>query len=198
METATRFVLLMHPKEYRHQKCTTGRIACLNLARGEIIQGIDFDGHPRVRALADDPRNFPVLLYPGSDTVRAGSVVSAARLGGRQLVVFLVDATWHCSRTIIRRSPSLLRLPGLALAPRAPSRYTIKRQPAPWCVSTLEAVHELLLDLEEAGLDTYEDKERLLSAFARMQDFQVLQTARAAARSPHHVRGQREPLPIND
>jgi len=195
METRTRIVLLMHPKEHRHQKCTTGRLTCLNLANSEIIPGVRFDDNVRFRALADDPGNIAFLLYPGKDALRLdGASFPAPDLAGRRLVVFLVDATWHCARSIVRQSPSLLSLPRLMIEPRAPSRFTIKRQPAPWCLSTLEATHELLLALEAAGLDEYPDKERLLAAFDAMQDFQVRQTARAAVRTARRVRGPREPL----
>ena len=58
MQTRTRIVLLMHPKEFRHQKCTTGRLTCLNLANSEIIQGINFDDDARFRSLIDDPRTI--------------------------------------------------------------------------------------------------------------------------------------------
>ena len=204
MPTRTRIVLLMHPKEYRHQKCTTGRLTCLNLANSEIIPGVRFDDDARYRALADDPGNLAVLLYPGKDALRLGDGGldggggldgdGGLRLDGRRLVVFLVDATWHEARSIVKQSPSLLRLPQIRIEPRAPSRFTIKRQPAPWCLSTLEATHELLLALEAAGLDEYPDKERLLAAFHAMQDFQVRQSARAAVRTAHRVRGPREPL----
>ena len=108
--------------------------------------------------------------------------------------MFLIDATWHCARSIARQSPSSPASRGSAIEPRSPSRFTIKRQPAPWCLSTLEATHELLLALEAAGLDEYPDKERLLAAFDAMQDFQVRQTARAAVRTLHRVRGSRRPL----
>jgi DTW domain-containing protein YfiP len=195
MPTRTRIVLLMHPKEHRHQKCTTGRLACLNLANSEIIPGIRFDDDARYRALVDDPGNLSVLLYPGKDAVRLGEVgFDGLRLNGRRLVVFLVDATWHGARSIVKQSPSLLRLPQIRIEPRSPSRFTIKRQPAPWCLSTIEAVHELLLGLEAAGLDEYPDKERLLGAFHAMQDFQVRQSARAIVRTTHRIRGPRAPL----
>ena len=183
METRTRIVLLMHPKEFRHQKCTTGRLTCLNLANSEIISGVSFDSNRRYRSLIEDPRNYPVLLYPGAgamDVQRGG--LPAIGAGGLRLVVFLIDATWHCSRTIVRESPSLLRLPRLAIEPAAPSRFLIKRQPSPWCLSTIEATHELLLALETGGLDTYPDKDRLLHAFKAMQDFQIFQTANAPKR----------------
>jgi DTW domain-containing protein YfiP len=194
METRTRIVLLMHPKEFRHQKCTTGRLTCLNLARSEIIPGIHFDDDPRVRELIDDSANFPVLLYPGDGALEVRGGFSAAALGDRNLVVFLIDATWHCSRRIFRENPSLQRLPRISIVPGSPSRFTIKRQPAAWCLSTIEATHELLLALDEVGLDTYPDKGRLLRSFDAMQDFQVRQIARAAARFPHHVRGKRVAL----
>ena len=193
MATGTRIVLLMHPKEHRHQKCTTGRLTCLNLANSEIIPGVRFDDNARFRALVDDPGNLAVLLYPGKDALRlGGDGIPGRALDGRRLVVFLVDATWHGARSIVRHNPSLLRLPQLAIEPRAPSRFTIKRQPAPWCLSTLEATHELLLTLEAAGLDTYPDKERLLGAFHAMQNFQLRQTARAAGSATRRVRGPRE------
>jgi DTW domain-containing protein len=196
LETRTRIVLLMHPKEHHRQKCTTGRLTCLNLANSEIITGIRFDVHPRVRGLVDDPANLAVLLYPGSTALRLrGGRIEGLDPGGRRLVVFIVDGTWHGARTVVRLSPSLLALPRLMIEPSAPSRFTIKRQPAPWCLSTIEAAHELLLALEAAGLDEYPDKGRLLRAFDAMQDFQLRQMARRAVRTTHRVRGVREPLP---
>jgi DTW domain-containing protein len=194
METATRIVLLMHPMEWRRQKCNTGRLTSLNLANSEIIPGIRFDSTPRVRALVDDPGNLPVLLYPGRDAVDlASGALSADALAGRRLVVFLIDATWACARTVARQSPGLLRLPRLAITPMTPSRYRIRRQPAPWCLSTLEAVHELLMALEAAGLDSYPDKERLLDVFNAMQDHQISQmTAKARVRLPGCQAAERE------
>jgi DTW domain-containing protein YfiP len=195
MPTRTRIVLLMHPKEHRRAKCTTGRLTCLNLANSEVIPGVRFDDNARFRELVDDPANLAVLLYPGRDALRLGSGgFPRLALDGRRLVVFLVDATWHGARSIVRQNPALLRLPRLSIEPREPSRFRIKRQPAPWCLSTLEAAHELLLALEEAGLDTYPDKGRLLGAFHAMQDFQLRQTARAVVRTGHRVRGPRTPL----
>ena len=80
-----------------------------------------------------------------------------------------------------------MRLPRLAIHPEAPSRFTIKHQPAVWCLSTIEATHELLLALEAGGLDVYPDKERLLDAFNAMQDFQVrwiVKSAGSRVRTP--------------
>ncbi|MGD9941221.1 MAG: DTW domain-containing protein, partial [Clostridia bacterium] len=95
----------------------------------------------------------------------------------KQLVVFIIDATWSCSRAVLRASPGLLDLPRLMFRPREKSRWIIKKQPADWCLSTIEAIHELLLALEAAGLDCYPDKQRLLAVFAAMQTYQIERAA---------------------
>jgi DTW domain-containing protein YfiP len=186
MATRTRIVLLMHPMEWKRERCTTGRITCLNLANSEIIEGLSFDGHPRVRELIDDPANAPFLLYPGKDAVNLSASALAGtelggRIAGRAPVVFLIDATWACSKVVLRESPGLLRLPRVMFEPSEPSRFYIKRQPQKWCLSTLEATHELLLALEAAGLDSYPDKTRLIAAFMKMQAYQAERAANAGS-----------------
>ena len=57
----------MHPKEYRKQRTGTGRLAKISLKDSEILVGIDFSQNTRLQALLNDPRYFPVLLYPGED-----------------------------------------------------------------------------------------------------------------------------------
>lgn len=183
METRTRFVFLMHPKEFKQEKAATGRLTHLCLARSEVHMGVEFDQHEQVQALIRDPQNLPVLLYPGREainlsdfdapTAHASFAALAAGLQQRTLVVFLLDATWALGRKMLRVSPSLQRLPRIMFTPSAPSRYLIKQQPHAGCLSTLEATHELLVALERAGLDRYPLPEQLLALFQRMQDFQL-------------------------
>ena len=177
LEVRTKIVLLTHPKEWRRQRCGTGRLVKLNLADAEIIPGIAFDDNPRVKAILGDPAYFPLLLYPGPGAADLSEEGAGRRLaeaaGGRRIAAFLVDSTWACSKAVLRESPGLLALPRLMFTPREPSRWVIKKQPGPLCLSTIETVHELLLALEEAGLERYPDKERLLAAFMAMQAYQV-------------------------
>jgi DTW domain-containing protein YfiP len=196
MPTRTKFVILMHPYEFKRIKANTGRLTHLCLSDSELHVGIGFDDHAAVQALINDPRNYPVLLYPGRDAVdlsKAGSAEHGARsqadasgsqlaalrsqLESRRLVVFLLDATWRLVRPMLRTSLSLQRLPRIMFSNAAPSRYVIKRQPEPGCLSTLEAVHELLVALDRSGLDHYTLPEQLLGLFQRMQDFQITRTA---------------------
>jgi len=196
MPTRTKFVILMHPYEFKRIKANTGRLTHLCLADSELHIGIEFDGHEAVQALINDPRNYPVLLYPGKgafDLSEARSVEEGAgslaessgsrfaalrgQLETRRLVVFLLDATWRLVRPMLRLSPSLQRLPRVMFSNAAPSRYLIKRQPEPGCLSTLEAVHELLLRLDRAGLDHYTQPDQMLDLFRRMQEVQINKTA---------------------
>jgi DTW domain-containing protein YfiP len=179
MPTRTRFVFLMHPKEFKEEKANTGRLTRLCLQNSELHMGIEFDAHEAVQALIAAPENFPVLVYPGREAINLSTAGAAemepfrAQLDGRRLVVFLLDATWAGARKMLRLSPSLQRLPRVMFTPSAPSRYVIKQQPQEGCLSTLEATHELLLALEHSGLDDYGDKAQLLDVFARMQDYQL-------------------------
>lgn len=184
METRTRFVFLMHPKEFKQEKAATGRLTHLCLIRSEVHMGIAFDEHQNVQALISDPANVCVLLHPGHDAINLSDLGTrpAAEealawlrndLQGRTLVVFILDATWALGRKMLKLSPGLHRLPRIMFTPSAPSRYLIKQQPHPGCLSTLEATHELLLALDRAGLDHYPLPEQLIALFHRMQDFQL-------------------------
>ncbi len=173
MPTRTRFVFLMHPKEYKDQRTGTGRLTHLCLAGSELHMGIGFEEHEAVQALIRDPANFPVLLYPGPQARVLPGGLEPAELAGRRLVVFLLDGTWACAAKMLRLSPSLRRLPRIMFPPAAPSRFVIKQQPAVGCLSTLEATHELLLGLERAGLDRYSLPEQLPGLFHRMQDLLI-------------------------
>lgn len=174
METRTRFVFLMHPKEYKQEKAATGRLTHLCLANSELHMGIGFDEHEAVQDLIRDPRYFPVLLYPGTEARNLSTGgLTLADLGGRTLLVFLLDSTWSGARKMLRLSPSLQRLPRVMFISTSLSRYVIKQQPQEGCLSTLEATHEMLLALERSGLDRYPLPDQLLGLFQRMQDFQL-------------------------
>jgi DTW domain-containing protein YfiP len=164
----------MHPKEFKQEKAGTGRLTALSLAGSSIEMGIGFDDHPAVNRLIDDPANFAVLLYPavGAFNVSEGAL-SAEALNGRRLVVFLLDATWACAKKMLTLSTRLQALPKLMFTPVEKSRFVIKRQPHEWCLSTLEATHQLLGALEASGLDVYPDPVALPALFDKMQAFQI-------------------------
>jgi DTW domain-containing protein YfiP len=203
ISTATRFVFLMHPKEYKQEKAATGRLTHLCLANSAIHVGIGFDDHPPVQELLRDPACHPVLLYPGRGALNLSAPCApphplSEALAGKRLLVFLLDATWSLGKKMLRLSPSLQRLPRVMFTPREPSRFVIKQQPQAGCLSTLEATHELLTALESAGLDRYDRPAQLLDLFGRMQDFQIrcaLDPVRPGyRRQPYSAPGERQPF----
>lgn len=189
MPTRTRFVFLMSPKEFKSEKGGTGRLTHLCLPNSRIRMGENFDRDEEVQTLIRDPANLPVLLYPGP-TARnlSKGELAPAELGGRNLVVFLIDATWGGARKLLRLSPSLQRLPRIMFTPTAPSRFLTKQQPQEGCLSTLEAVHELLVGLERSGLDQYTQPAQLHGLFDRMQQFLI-----ACAADPNRQGYRRRP-----
>ncbi|MEO7412998.1 MAG: tRNA-uridine aminocarboxypropyltransferase [Opitutaceae bacterium] len=174
MPTKTKFVFLMHPKEFKREKAATGRLTHLCLSNSEVHVGVEFDRDEAVQALLRDPANFPVLLYPG-ETARnlSAGALTSEEFARRQLIVFLLDGTWSSARKMLKLSPSLQRLPRVMFTSVQRSRYVIKQQPQDGCLSTLEASHELLLALEQSKLDHYPLPAQLLALFDRMQEFQI-------------------------
>ena len=194
MPTRTRFVFLMHPKEFKEEKAGTGRLTHLCLPNSELHMGKGFDEEESVQAVINDPKNFPVLLYPGREALNLSTAEESqisnlkSQMGDRRMSVVLLDATWGGARKMLRHSPSLQRLPRIMFTPSQPSRYVIKQQPMEGCLSTLEAVHELLLVLARTGLDQYPDSQQLLDLFKRMQDYQI-----ACAADPNRGGYRRHP-----
>lgn len=198
MHTRTRFVLLMHPKEWKQEKAATGRLTHLCLADSEVHMALECDAHPAVQQIIRDPGNFPVLLYPGEGARNLSrGELTRDELGGRRLVVFVLDATWNCARKMLKLSPGLQQLPRIVFTASSPSRYVIKRQPQEGCLSTLEAVHETLLALARHGLDAYPRPEQLLAVFERMQRFHI-DIARDPARAGRRHHRPAAPAPGAD
>jgi DTW domain-containing protein YfiP len=189
METRTRFLFLMSPKEFKIEKSNTGRLTHLCLPNSELHMGTEYDRDESVQAILNDSQHYCVLLYPGKTATDLSNPAESPRfeseIGQRKLVVILIDATWRDARKIHRLSPSLQRLPCVRFTPSTPSRFIIKKQPRADCLSTLEATHELLLLLSRAGLDQYPEPKQLLDVFQRMQDFQI-QCARDPSKKGYH------------
>lgn len=136
--------------------------------------GESFEDDSVVKALIADPGNYPALLFPGVDALNlSDNSLKSDMLGGRRLVVFILDATWILAKKMYRVTPLLQALPKLMFTPSVKSRFVIKKQPHEQCLSTIEATHEMLLMLEASGLDTYEHPAQMLDLFVRMQEFQI-------------------------
>src|SRR5947209_1558912 len=165
LASRTRVCLLQHPRESK-VAIGTARMAHLSLPNSELHVGVDFDGHPAVQRLVALPDT--ALLFPGE------GAQDPSRCGRPPRNLIVVDGTWAQAKKLVLRNRCLQSLPRIGLSPDRPSNYRIRKEPSDTCVSTIEAVVQVLGELEgEPGRFL-----PLLRAFERMVD---LQLERAAA-----------------
>jgi DTW domain-containing protein len=188
IETATRVVILQHPRE-RDMPIGTAHMARLCLPQAELHVGVRWgESPPLLRALAD-PARPPILLYPGPG---ARDILRDPPRGPVTLVV--VDGTWSQAKTVVRDNPVLHALPRYAFATPEPSQYRIRREPRAEYVSTIEALMHVLgvLEGEPARF------RQLLDPLRMMVDAQLACQARAPRRRVRQPRPPRPPRRFPD
>lgn len=174
VENRTEVVILQHRRERRH-RFNTARLAALALRNSRIVIGNIAD-LARVDGIAPDAG----LLYPGDGAIELNEL--PAEQSPAQLVV--LDGTWHHTKTLLRAIPWLAQLPRYRLAPSAPSRYRIRREPNADALSTVEAIVAALrtLEAETQGLDA------VLDAFSQMIDRQIAHPKAELGRRRNEIR----------
>lgn len=171
--TNTKFIILMHPKEFKKTKNGTGRLTHLSLPNSEIYIDVDFTDHTAINALINDPSNLCYVLYPGKNSVNLNT--QKIDTDGKQLVIFIIDSTWPCSVKILRLSHNLQQLPKLSFTHSKTSQFQIKEQPADFCLSTIESTLTILELLNMQGVESIqpESLEHFLDPFLSMVDHQL-------------------------
>lgn len=150
-----RFLILTHPAE-RRKAINTGRMASLSLLNSVQRYGVSFHDDPVVQTLLGGEEEAWLLWPDGGGESRPGGPAATG-------TVVVLDGTWSTARTMLRENPVLQQLPRLPLDPARPSAYAIRRQPDPRCLSTIEAIHQLL---EAGGQDPHCG--RLMTLFRSM------------------------------
>ena len=173
IKTQTRFVILMHPKEFRKTKNGTGHFTNLSLHNSELHVGIDFSENVKINKILNDKSNDCYVLYPSDTSINLNT--SSISTVGKNRVIFLIDATWQCSRHMLKHSPNLDALNKVSFTHTKVSDFQFKTQPKEYCLSTMEStlcVLELLTmhkdeDLSKVELDNF------LEPFRKMVEYQV-------------------------
>ena len=142
LPTRTRVMLLQHPRE-RRMAIGTARMAHLSLPNSVLRVGTDFStGSSGGRAAWRAP-SPPLVLFPGAQAVDVAALAAPS-----PVTLIVLDGTWWQARKLLKLNPALAALPRVAFTPSQPSQYLIRRQPADFCVSTIEALAEVLDALE--------------------------------------------------
>jgi len=173
-QTKTRFIILMHPKEYRKEKVGTGLMTNLQLENSEIIVGVDFTNNNRVNEILNNEISTSFLLYPGKDSfnlsIRKSSEINSFM--GNNPHIFLIDGTWSCARKMLKLSKNLQKLKRVSFDNTIKSKFIIKQQPEALCLSTIESVYTVLNLLKEGNLEQCETK-GFLVPFEKMIEYQL-------------------------
>ncbi len=173
VETKTRFVILMHPKEYRKIRNGTGHLTHLSLPNSELHVGIDFSSHKRINEILDDEKNICYLLYPAKDAIEINSHKISKE--GQDRVIFIIDSTWACAKKMLRLSKKISALQSISFTHTKTSEFAIKEQPEDYCLSTIESVLTVMELLNENGDEKIgkESFEEFLNPFKKMIEFHI-------------------------
>ena len=172
LKTSTHFVILMHPKEFRKTKNGTGHFTHLSLSNSELYVGIDFTKHQKINELLKNPDNLCYVIYPSQESINLNSKnISQPH---KNTILFLIDATWACSRAMLLKSPNINALPKVSFTHTKTSAFGFKKQPKEHCLSTMESTQcilELLTHHKIENLSHLELKE-FLAPFEEMVKYQ--------------------------
>jgi DTW domain-containing protein YfiP len=173
IETNTRFVILMHPKEFKKTKNGTGHFTNLSLKNCEIHVGIDFTNHTAINAILNDPSNICYTLYPHESSINLNEEPIGEEK--RNTVIFLIDSTWPCSRAILTASPNIDALQKVSFTHNEVSKFTFKEQPKEYCLSTMESTLCVLERLNRHHIEAIERKtlDHFLLPFEKMVEYQL-------------------------
>ena len=174
IQTKTRFIILMHPMEYKKEKNGTGHMTKLQLENSEIIVGVDFTTNKRVNELLSKENSSSFLLYPGKENFNLSTRKNAEvnSFMGNDPHLFILDGTWPCVRKMLKLSKNLQQLKRVSFDNEIKSKFIIKQQPESLCLSTIESVYTVLNLLKEGDLEQCETKGFLLP-FEKMIEYQV-------------------------
>jgi DTW domain-containing protein YfiP len=141
------FIILIHPIEVK-RRIATGRMSHLCLENSKLIRGENYTDNIQVNEILNDPFRQCVILYPGPQSVSVSGMNPDERANlispTKRLTVFVIDGTWATARKMVRRSENLRSLKRISFIPEAPSRFRVRKQPAPGCYSTIEAIHKVI------------------------------------------------------
>lgn len=172
----------MHPMEFKKEKVGTGRFSHLILKNSEIIVDVGFDENKRFLEVLKDPSYKTVILYPGDETTDLSDSASKEKLGDKPLQFIVIDGTWPCAKKMMKLTTKLHGVERVSFNTKRVSEFQVKHQPMPGCLSTVESVHQVLLDLNSLEREVTKGKEENLMEVFRKTVQQQMDLAQDPAR----------------
>ena len=174
--TQTKFIVLMHPKEFKKTKNGTGHFTHLSLPNSELFMGIDFSDYARINEIIATHESF--ILYPSKHAINLSHenpLADKALPLKKPMAIFLIDSTWACSLKMMRESKNLHALSHISFDSTKRSEFKIKEQPLEYCLSTIESTLTVLELLNKWQIETIEQEklEAFLTPFHAMIEYQL-------------------------
>ena len=135
IKTKTKFVILMHPKEFKKVKNNTGFFTHLSLNNSEVFIGIDFSNHTRINEIIQTHESY--ILFPSTNAMNITK--ENPKKSSKNMAIFLIDSTWACTKKIFTQSTNLNQLSHMSFSTTKTSKYEIKVQPHESYLSTIES-----------------------------------------------------------
>jgi len=176
IETHTKFIVLMHPKEFKKTKNGTGHLTHLSLPNSELFMGIDFSDNARINEIIATHECF--ILYPSTHAINLSheNPLDEKSLHVKKpMAIFLIDSTWACSLKMMRESKNLHALSHISFDATKRSEFKIKEQPMQYCLSTIESTLTVLELLSQWQIETIEHAklEAFITPFHAMIEYQL-------------------------
>lgn len=174
IDTKTKFVLLMHPKEFKKVKNNTGFLTHLSLSNSEVFIGVDFSNNKRINEIISSHDSY--ILFPSIDAVNLSQENPSSLKGGKKpMAIFLIDSTWACTKKIFTQSQNLKKLKHMSFTTDRRSQYKIKEQPEDNYLSTIESTQNVLELLTRWGVEELDKNglDRFLNPFHKMIEYQI-------------------------
>ncbi len=173
-ETESRFLILMHPMEFKKEKVGTGRFSHLILKNSKVVVEVGFDQNPKFLELLNDPDYETFVLYPGDQTINLSDPTLASQWSTKKKQFVVIDGTWPCAKKMMKLTKTLHHIPRVSFATDRVSEFKVKHQPMPGCLSTVESIHQVLVDLNRVGLEKNQGAhENLMDVFRKTVEQQI-------------------------
>lgn len=170
IETKTKFVILMHPKEFKKVKNNTGHFTHKSLPNSELFIGIDFSKNKRINEIIATHESY--ILFPSKDALNLSH--SNPSSSQKEMAIFLIDSTWGCTKKMFTQSTNLQTLKHMSFSTQRTSEYEIKVQPQSNFLSTIESTLVVLELLQKWEVEEIESTklDAFLNPFKVMIEYQ--------------------------
>ena len=172
--TDTKFVILMHPKEFKKVKNNTGHFTHQTLSNSELFVGVDFSNHKRINEIISTHESY--VLFPSHHAINLSHTnpLTNQNSYGMKMAIFLIDSTWACTKKMFNESKNLQKLKHLSFDTSRTSEYKIKAQPRSNYLSTIESTLVVLELLNVWHVESLEDEnlKGFLKPFYKMIEYQ--------------------------